>query len=95
MSTVLQERIEHEAGVTLNAAQVVWTLRYLAALTDPDTDSRVRHKGRVYKQWRGPGRKATFRWADQLVYPMHECERGHLRDQVFELLEELLFEECL
>lgn len=91
--SAVQERIESEAGVNLNAEQVVWTLRYLAALTDPETDSRVRHKGRVYRQWRGPGRKATFRWADNLVYPMPESEREHLRDQVFELLEQLLFEE--
>lgn len=89
MSTV-QEYIQDQAGITLDARQSVWALRYIAALTDPDMDSHLRHKARVYKEWRGPGRKLVFQWADNLVYPMAQADRSQFRDHVFGLLEQAL-----
>jgi hypothetical protein len=89
LSTV-QEYINGKAGVTLDARQSIWALRYLAALTDPDMDSHLRHKARVYKEWRGPGRKVVFQWADNLVYPMSSQDRAALREHVFSLLEQML-----
>ena len=90
MSSV-QEYINDQAGIILDAQQVIWALRYLAALTDPDQDSHLRHKARVYKEWRGRGRKVVFQWADNLVYPMPATERAQFRDYVFDLLEQALF----
>ena len=86
MSTA-QDYIHDQVGVILDARQSIWALRYLAALTDPDQDSHLRHKARVYKEWRGHGRKLVFQWADNLVYPMSADDRAALREQVFSLLE--------
>lgn len=88
--TISIEELNDQAGITLNREQVIWSLRYLAALTDPDNDSHLRHKSKVYREWRGTGRARVFEWADGLVYAMTVEHRGSLRDYIFELLAEYL-----
>lgn len=83
------QELMHDAGIELNADQTIWALRYLAAITDPDTHSREKHKSRIYKEWRGAGRKFVFRWAEGVADGMQD-RREVFRDYIFELLAEAI-----